>query len=95
MSKEEKLETIWDYNPTEEEIKKLSGKSVESAKRDSLSVYKCVDWRRFADIAALLELRGEKEKADIYRLKVYNDPRYIAFCESQKHRHHFNRISKK
>ena len=77
MNEEEKLETIWDYNPTEEEIEKLFGISVESAKRESLSVYKCVDWRRFADIAALFELRGKNELALVYRKKVLEDPKYI------------------
>lgn len=94
MSKEDRLETIWDYNPTEEEIKKLSGKSIEETKEDLEFTYTAFDWRRYSDISALLELRGKYELALVYRKMVLEDPRYIAFSKDQEKRHHFNRISK-
>lgn len=94
MSKEEKLETIWDYNPTEEEIEKLFGKSIEETKEELEFVYTVLDWRRYSDISALLELRGKCELALVYREMVLEDPKYIAISKDQEKRHHFNRISK-
>lgn len=91
---EEKLETIWDYDPTEEEIIEVFGLSIKETKEELEFVYTVAGWRRYSDISALLEKREQYELALVYRKMILEDPEYIKFCKQADKRHHFNRISK-
>ena len=70
MNKKRKIETIFDHNPTDEELKRFGGKeNFEWAKQEGIEVYSDPDDANYA-LGILFSIRNDKKRANEYWAKI-------------------------
>ena len=64
------METIFDYNPTDEELKRFGGrKNLEYLKQHGIDPFDNADDANFS-LGLLFSMRGEKKRANEYWAKI-------------------------